>query len=455
MPPATLKPDAPAQLLQRLTNEWKTTAARYHVFENIGALEASELLKENDDYLHYAVIEQISGKAGSEEFVASHLDDVLGADVPGNTRLRLFERVVYSDNWVSSALTVPLLEREAAYNADPAISLAAVRALHVIEAKRALAIVEPRLRSISYEYKDHKAEVDALELEEEQLLYVVDGISLPGFMMKSQPVFRAPAKGGAIRVAMMGDFGTRGEDQHKVAAAMLEEHRKKPFDFGLTLGDNFYFNLEGPDDPGFKIAFEDLYGPMGITFFPVFGNHDWGGSLAATEIAYSSRNSHWRFPAPYYTYMAGPAQFFAINTQFGTDGEQHLFSALQARWLQAELDKSTAKWKIVYGHMPPSTSMWQSYRLMEDLMPILQGRADVYISGHVHNLEQLKPIDGVNLFIIGSSGRGEVKVNASAPEVLFAKESYGFGVLEADDHDLTIRILGEDDKEMHSATFHK
>ena len=88
-------------------------------------------------------------------------------------------------------------------------------------------------------------------------------------------------------------------------------------------------------------------------------------------------------------------------------------------------------------------------------MEILKGRADFYISGHVHNLEQHKSVDGVNLFIIGSSGRGEVEVNDQDPDTVFAKEAYGFGVLEATDHNLTIRILGEDDKEMHAATFHK
>ncbi|MGB6686320.1 MAG: hypothetical protein WBE76_00590 [Terracidiphilus sp.] len=88
-------------------------------------------------------------------------------------------------------------------------------------------------------------------------------------------------------------------------------------------------------------------------------------------------------------------------------------------------------------------------------MEILKGRADFYISGHVHNLEQHKAVDGVNLFIIGASGRGEVEVNEEDPDTIFAKEAYGFGVLEATDHDLTIRILGEDDKEMHVATFHK
>jgi len=250
---------------------------------------------------------------------------------------------------------------------------------------------------------------------------------------------------------MMGDFGTRGEDQHKVAAAMVEYHHEKPFDFGITLGDNFYFKLQSPDDPGFKVAFEDLYGPMNITFYPVFGNHDWGGDVPAIEMMYSFKNPHWYFPAPYYTYTAGPVQFFAINT--GLFDEP---SAKQLRWLQTELDASHARWKVVYGHYPVFSNNYGPDRQMYNkLMPVLAYRADVYMAGHIHDLQQLRPASGVNFFIIGASGRGEIPVNASDPGTLFAKEAYGFGVLEADDHTLTIRILGEDGKELHAATFHK
>jgi hypothetical protein len=233
---------------------------------------------------------------------------------------------------------------------------------------------------------------------------------------------------------------------------MVLEHQKKPFDFGITLGDNFYVNFSSPDDPNLKLAFEDLYGPMGITFYPCFGNHDWGDEYPAIELAYSRKNPHWNFPAPYYTYTAGPVQFFVLNIQF--EGPWPSASPLQLRWLKTQLDASKATWKVVYAHIPIYTTDFGFPDLITGLLPVLKGRADVYIAGHIHNLEQHKPVDGVNLFVIGSSGRGEVPVHDD-PETIWAKEAYGFGVLEANDHDLTIRIIGEDDKEMHSATFHK
>lgn len=447
------QPDIVAQVIQRLPADWRSTAAQYRVFPSTG--DNSYLLKQSDDDLRYLVLSRLEADPGAEHFVAAHLDEQIAAAANTKARTRLIDGLAYNDNWTNNSLTVPLLEREAVGNPDPEVAAEAVSGLHALEAKRALVVLNKRLRGVSWDYKNNKDEVDGLEAAQQGLLYTEDGVDLPDFMQMPPPVFEVPTKTSSIRVAMMGDFGTRGEDQHKVAAAMVGEGKKKPFDFGITLGDNFYFDLKSPDDTGFKDAFEDLYGPMKITFYPCFGNHDWGGELPEIEILYSNENPHWRFPAPYYTYTAGPVQFFVINTEFGSDGEQHLFSALQARWLQTELDKSTAKWRVVYGHMPPYTSMWTSYTLAGELMPVLKGRADVYISGHVHNLEQHKAEDGVNLFIIGASGRGGVPVDPSDPDTIFAKEAYGFGVLEANDHTLTIRILGEDGKELHEATFHK
>ncbi len=124
------------------------------------------------------------------------------------------------------------------------------------------------------------------------------------------------------------------------------------------MGDNFYVDLKSFDDPNFKLAFEDLYGPMGITFYPCFGNHDWGGEYPMLEIGYSTEISHWNLPAPYYTYTAGPVQFFVFNGEY--EGAWPSVPAIQLRWLQQQLDASKAKWKVVYCHMPIYTTDFAS-----------------------------------------------------------------------------------------------
>jgi tartrate-resistant acid phosphatase type 5 len=464
---AAATPSVEEQLIHHLPEDWRLTALRYHVYSDFDA-PILTVPSGIEDEVRLTALRRLAGIPGAEEFVAKHLEDELAnlrsseLQIPESAMrdvlIGVLNGLPYHPNWLNNPLTLPLLEKEAETDPDPKVSTAAVKALHQLEVRRLLTTVEVRLGQISYDYKNYKYEIDRLEVEDQELMYERDNIDITAIMQNPPPVFQVPTKNDSIRVAMMGDFGTRGEDQHKVAAAMVQENKKKPFDFGLTLGDNFYFNLTSPDDPQFKVAFEDLYGPLGITFYPCFGNHDWGGELPAVELAYSAKNPHWTFPAPYYTYTAGPVQFFVVNTEFQFDRPDGLYagvSALQLRWLQSELEKSKATWKVVYGHVPIYTSLDTDNGPMEDLLEILKGRADFYISGHVHNLEQHKPVDGVNLFIIGSSGRGEVEVNDKDPDTIFAKEAYGFGVLEATNHDLTIRILGEDDKEMHVATFHK
>jgi hypothetical protein len=140
------------------------------------------------------------------------------------------------------------------------------------------------------------------------------GASLPAFMRRPPAAFRVKASDQAIRMVGLGDFGTGMDSQRRVAAAIVGMAKADRFDFGLTFGDNFYpSGMKGTDDPRWKDWWEALYGPLGITFHPSLGNHEWySDDGAAAEIAY--RSPTWEFPAPYYTFTAGPVQFFAVDT---------------------------------------------------------------------------------------------------------------------------------------------
>ena len=102
---------------------------------------------------------------------------------------------------------------------------------------------------------------------------------------------------------------------------MLRTHRSTAFDFGITLGDNFYsIGMESPEDPRWKTQWEQLYGPMGIPFYTALGNHDWGqADSPSAEILYSAKSPNWHMPAPYYTYLAGRCSSSrSIPTSFPT-----------------------------------------------------------------------------------------------------------------------------------------
>jgi hypothetical protein len=57
------------------------------------------------------------------------------------------------------------------------------------------------------------------------------------------------------------------------------------------------------------------------------------------QVVRSLYSKSWRLPAEYYSFVVGPAQFFAID---GND-----ISERQKQWLVHALETSTARWKVV------------------------------------------------------------------------------------------------------------
>lgn len=281
-------------------------------------------------------------------------------------------------------------------------------------------------------------------------------MNLPNFMRTPPPVFQVVAEATPIRVLAFGDFGTGSPQQIQLAATMKEYQKKNPFDFGITLGDNFYPNgVSSPDDPQWKAKYEDMYGPLGISFYATLGNHDYlRPDGPAAEILHAQKSPSWKMPATYYTYTAGPVQFFAIDTIELSDSV--LFNK-EAAWLDAEIAKSKARWKVVYGHYQIySATRGDEQNLIKRLLPILRNRVDVYLCGHDHNLQELKPEDGVHFFVSGGGGAGVYPFRQpNYSHSTFKQEQYGFTVLDADKDQLKMRFVGLQGEELYSSVIHK
>jgi len=248
-------------------------------------------------------------------------------------------------------------------------------------------------------------------------------------------VFSLKAKGQPIRVLAFGDFGDGGEGQREVAVAMRQYHKQHPFDFGITLGDNFYNKgMKGVDDPRWKTWWDQLYDPLGIQFYATLGNHDYGfRESPEAQILYSRRSPSWRMPATQYTYTAGWVQFFAIDSP--------LMTADQLEWLQRELEASDSRWKVVYGHHPIYSHGYHGDNpsLIRELLPVLKGRANVYLTGHDHDMQHLKPEGDLHFFVAGCGGkRRHIR---PGPRSLFAKSALGFSVLEANEFSLKMTFV--------------
>lgn len=398
-------------------------------------------LKLSDEDLAGAVIGQLSRSPDGDEFLLSRLENESSPKLRG--------RIIGSlgGYWVSHVQAQAILEKHASSDADAGVALQALEQLRSIRMNDLRKLLQTRLELAKT--SGDIAGTSKLAMEAERDYSWFGNITLPGFLRVPPAVFSVVPADKSIRVLAFGDFGTGSEAQKLTAAAMIEYNKSKPFDFGITLGDNFYtYGMDSPSDPRWQTQWEQLYGPLGIKFYVSFGNHDYGQpDSPAAEILYSQNSPDWRFPAPYYTYTAGPAQFFAIDTVDLSDAE--------LLWLDSEIGKSKAHWKVVYGHYPIYSATGEDKQLGSKLLPILKERVDVYLTGHHHNLQELKPEGGVHFFVSGGGGAGLYNVDPAYPRSVFKDKVNGFTVLEADAKHLKVSFIGTDGKEIYQNTLVK
>lgn len=341
------------------------------------------------------------------------------------------------------------LEWIAVEDPDPAIAQRALNQLRALSIKPIRQLVDRRMK-LARE-KGDSAVVATMELADEWV-NTDAGLVLPSFLRHAPPVFAAAPGDRPIRVFAFGDFGTGRPSQIETAAAMRGYHAKQPFTLGITLGDNFYpEGVESPSDPRWQSEYEQLYTPMGVKIYAVLGNHDrYNGETPAAEMLYSQRSPTWRMPAQNYTFTAGPAQFWAID---GSDLTEH-----QLRWLRETLESSTARWKVVYSHYPLYASSDLGGReghLYAKLFPVLDGRADVFVAGHHHSMQHLKPLGKLHLFIAGSGGASSYGVDEKDPRALFVRSRHGFAVLDVMAREFTVRFVDAKEGEVYKTTITK
>jgi hypothetical protein len=292
---------------------------------------------------------------------------------------------------------------------------------------------------------------DRIRREAERYQVFALGQNLPHFMREAPAPFRVSAEHHRrVRVLAFGDFGDASARQERTAAAMQRAHAEKRFDLAITLGDNFYpAGVTGPGDPRWERDFDRHYAALRIPFFPSMGNHDWVmADSPAAEVAYTARSKAWRMPAVRYTFTAGPAQFFALDT--------NLVTRAQLDWLERELARSTARWKIVYGHHPIHSDGFHGDEpaMRDRVLPVLRGRADLYVCGHEHDMQHLAPEDGLHFVIAGGGGAAPRPVKAG-PRSLFAASKNGFAIIEASRDHLTVSLVDDDLNVLHKFSLRK
>lgn len=406
------------------------------------------ILNETDDKKRTTLVDDLARQEAATAFAL----DLLNSDPAATVRRAIITRV---GNRTTPAV-LQALEKCAASDADVDNALLALNRLRTHRLNQTRQALNQRLALAKQAGND--AEWQKLAQEQERWISLVRGTMLPTFMRVPPPLFSVKPRSKTVRVLTLGDYGAgddknkqlAGEPQKKVADAMLKAHKKKAYDFALTLGDNFYpTGMFSPSDPRWKTLWSDLYDPLKLKFYVTYGNHDWGSpDSPISELIYAQQSKSWTLPAPYYTFTSGPAQFFALDT--------NEVSELQLQWLREALASSTARWKIVYGHHPiySAGQHGNGPDLIARLLPVIKDRADIYLVGHEHDMQHLKPEGKLHFFINGGGGAGIRTINPNERS-LFALSSYGFATLEIDTEKIAVKYFGTELQELYQYTITK
>jgi hypothetical protein len=285
------------------------------------------------------------------------------------------------------------------------------------------------------------------------------------------------------RFVAMGDTGTGEADQLAVAARLKTWCAEHGCDFVLLLGDNLYdAGADSVDDPVWQSEFEVPYADVDLPFYPVLGNHDYGGRLIGiefgglgnefdkgpVEIAYSAHSSKWRLPAPQHTLRQGPVGIVLFDTNSILWGNTENGDA-EAWWPTGRAEIAGQPWQLAVGHHPyrsngahgnagdygdfdefelpfdvPET---KGTRVKEFFDAHVCGQFDMYISGHDHTRQWLDAHEfcgDTELVVSGAGGKVKAFERADTPARWQDDAEVGFFYVEATADTLTGTFVDAD-----------
>jgi len=286
-----------------------------------------------------------------------------------------------------------------------------------------------------------------------------------------------------LNLLMIGDLGTGGADQVKVAGVMqkfVTASGIKPEGL-LLLGDNFY----GPVKEGFAVSsprwqkdIENMYpqsvfpGPM----WSVLGNHDYHDNAGGekVQLAYAAQPGvRWKMPSKWYRFDLGPegsplVTFICLDSNLpavsgGLDKKTKKARGAmtaeeekaQMAWLEAELAKPRAPFTIAVGHHPlySNGDHGDTKQLIAQWEPLFQKhKVHAYLCGHDHDLQHLELEGRFTTHLLSGGGGARTRKLNGQHKVPFGQDVHGFTHLQITAKGLAFTHYSADGAALHTVT---
>lgn len=271
------------------------------------------------------------------------------------------------------------------------------------------------------------------------------------------------------------DLGRNGYyDQKTIAEEMGRLAENVDIEFVAAAGDVHHFEgVASVDDPLWMTNYELIYShpELMIDWFPVLGNHEYRGNTQAV-LDYDNVSRRWNMPDRYYSMNFdldndATLRLLFIDTtplidKYHKESEESYRDVAsqeidrQLQWIDSTLNASTATWTVVIGHHPIYAQTPKDDVEREDMQrrvdPILRKHGvDMYIAGHIHNFQHIKPEGSDIDYVVNSSGSLSREVSPTDGTVFCSSES-GFSVVSASDKKLTLYMLDKHGNILHTVT---
>ena len=196
-----------------------------------------------------------------------------------------------------------------------------------------------------------------------------------------------------FHLSAAGDIGEKGARLDTTGEAMAEIGATAPYDAFLLLGDNVY---PSGDPARLPETVYEPFGPVldqGTEMLAILGNHDVKEGHGPAQMEALGMPGRW------WSKHYGDVLVVGLDSNTPDDPEQLHF-------LERTLAETNATWKIVALHHPPYSAGYQGsdHDARDAFTPIFDRYGvQLVLSGHDHDYQRSKPIDGT-VYVVSGAG---------------------------------------------------